>query len=149
VSHDPDIADELLRRAASLRFRVLRVQGEEHPDASWQHVTCHLHRQDLAVGALAFIYAVSGLSFEDARPRGTSQIDFLEDDAWTVEDVVALLRYEGGALRFEADYVRGRMMKTAVTVHPNGRVVITTRNRHEMALRWLNTIRGRKHLRLA
>ena len=63
-------------------------------------------------------------------------------------DAVQRLRFERGHLVFDADYVRGRMMKTTVTVEPQGKLVIETRNRHEMALRWLDALRGRKHLRL-
>lgn len=43
----PDMKDdietvcELLKSAAVARFRVLRVEGEEHPDRSWQRITCH------------------------------------------------------------------------------------------------------------
>lgn len=40
------------------------------------------------------------------------------------------------------------MMKTRVTVGPDGRFVVETRNRHEMAVRWLRALKGKKHLRL-
>jgi hypothetical protein len=40
------------------------------------------------------------------------------------------------------------MMKTTVTVAPGGKLEIETRNRHEMAVRWLRTLRGKKHIRL-
>ena len=40
------------------------------------------------------------------------------------------------------------MMKTTVSIEPNGKFVVETRNRHEMALRWLNAIKGKKHIRL-
>lgn len=49
---------------------------------------------------------------------------------------------------FDADYVRERMMKTTVTVESTGKVVVETRNRHEMAVRWLQALKGKKHIRL-
>lgn len=48
----------------------------------------------------------------------------------------------------DTDYVRGRMMKTRVMVWPNGLVEIRTTNRHQMATRWVETLKGKKHLRL-
>jgi hypothetical protein len=47
----------------------------------------------------------------------------------------------------ETDYVRGRMMKTDVTVFPDGRSTLTTTNRGEAASRWVTQIQGKKVLR--
>src|SRR5512145_15538 len=47
-------------------------------------------------------------------------------------------RLERGRLVFDSDYVRRRMMKTRLTVGSDGSFVVDTRNRHEMALRWLD-----------
>ena len=47
----------------------------------------------------------------------------------------------------ETDYVRGRMMKTAVTVFPDGRFTLTTTNRGEAASRWVAQIQRKKVLR--
>ncbi len=148
MNDDIDAGVELLRTATVLRFRVLRAEGEERPDRSWHRVTCHLHREDLPFGAIPFIFAIGGLSFGDARPRGISDIDYREQDEWTVGDMVSRLRFERGRIVFDADYVRGRMMKTEITIEPSGRVVVETRNRHEMALRWLDLLKGRRHLKL-
>ena len=48
----------------------------------------------------------------------------------------------------DTDYVRGRMMKTRIRVWPTGVVEIDTTNRHQMATRWIETLKGKKHLRL-
>jgi len=98
--------------------------------------------------AVPLIYVVSALSFMDARPRGSSDIDFFAEDEWRVADVLLRLQLEGGTLVLDADYIRGRMMKTTVSIESNGKFVVETRNRHEMALRWLNAIKGKKHIRL-
>jgi len=41
----------------------------------------------------------------------------------------------------------GRMMKTDVTVFPDGRFTLTTTNRGEAASRWVTQIQGKKVLR--
>ena len=138
----------LAKSAAAARFRVLKVEGEEHPDRSWQRVTCHLHREDVPWASLPLGYAIGSLSFADARPRGVSDMHYVEKDEWRIADLVAHLRFERGALMLDTDYVRGRMMKTTVTVHPNGRLVVDTRNRHEQAMRWLRALKGQRHLQL-
>ncbi len=139
---------ELVKSAAITRFRILSLEGEEQPDRSWQRVACHVHREDVPWAAVPLIYALGALSFGDARPRGVSGIDYDEGDEWRVADMVQRLHLERGGLVFDADYVRGRMMKTTVTVRADGRLVVDTRNRHEMALRWLGALRGEKHIRL-
>jgi hypothetical protein len=145
---DHETVGELARSAILARFRVLRVEGEEQPDRSWQSVTCHIHREDLSWAAIPLAYAIAALSFADARPRGASDVDYREGDEWRLADLAQRLRFERGALVLDTDYVRGRLMKTRVTVADNGKLVVETRNRHEMALRWLGTLKGRRHLRL-
>jgi len=137
---------ELLKSSALARFRICVSEGKEHPDRSWQRITCHMHRDDVPWAAVPLIYAVSAQSFADARPRGSSDIDYLEKDEWRFADLLPRLRLARGVLLFDADYVRGRMMKTTVRIAPNGGFVVETRNRHEMALRWLRAIKGKKHI---
>ncbi len=140
---------EMLRYAAMARFRVLRVEGEEHGDLSWQRVTCHLHREDVPCAAVPLIYALGVLSFDDARPRESSEIEYEEKDEWLFSDLTGRLRLERGTLLFDSDYVRGRMMKTRIRIASDGRFVIETRNRYEMTRRWLDRLRGVRHIRMA
>jgi hypothetical protein len=148
MSDDTPAIYEILLSVPLVRFRILRAEGEERRDRSWQRVTCHVHREDVPWGAVPLIYAIGLLSFADARPRGSSGIEYKEEDQWTVADMASRLRFERGRLSFAADYVRGRMMKTDMTVGPDGRLIVETRNRHEMALRWLRTLKGQKHIQL-
>ena len=83
-----------------------------------------------------------------ARPHGNSHVDYVEKDEWTLEDLCRHLRFWKGALRLDTDYVRGRMMKTYVRVWPTGVVEIETINRHQMATRWAEALKGKKHLHL-
>jgi hypothetical protein len=122
---------------------------DEEPDFSAQYLCVKILRDDVEDGALALIFGVAVLSFHDARPRGMSDIDNTEWDEWTLDDLCACLRFWRGALCLDTDYVRGRMMKTRVTVWPNGVAKIQTTNRHQMASRWVGTIKGKKHPHLA
>ena len=98
-------------------------------------------------GAFGFIFTLAVLSFKDARPRGGSVLDFVEEDEFTVRDLLQGLRYERGELRFSADYVRGRCMKTDVTVRPTGAVTLETHYRGETALRWVDRLKGKTSLK--
>ena len=89
---------------------------------------------------------MAALSFNDARPRGVSDRYFLERDEFTVTDFCASLRYERGELDLSIDYVRGRCVKTDITVRPDGRVTIETRGRGDAVLRWLDRIQGKRLL---
>lgn len=53
----------------------------------------------------------------------------------------------GGHLRFRADYVRGRRMKTYIDVPPEGPVVIDTQGRGKSAEHWLARFKGTTRLR--
>ncbi len=148
MKQDIETLSELIRSAAAALFRICHVEGEEYPDRSWQRVTCHVHREDVSWSAIPLIYVIGALSFVDARPCGVSDIDYFEKDEWYLADMIPRLRVERGGIVFDSDYVRGRMMKTSVTIGPDGKMVVETRNRHEMAVRWLRTIKGKKHLQL-
>lgn len=86
------------------------------------------------------------LSFADARPRGCSENEYDPDSEFTIADLFECLRYENGGLRFAADYVRGRCMKTDVIVRSSGRVTLSTRCRGQAALRWADRLKGKKML---
>lgn len=109
-----------------------RLGGEEDDDVAW--------------AALPVIYVLGALSFEDARPRGYSEADFVKKDAWKAEDMLRHLRFERGELYFYADYVRGRMMKTTVTIRKDGTFTLESVNRGEAATRWAMRLQGKKIL---
>lgn len=139
---------ELLRAAASARLRVLGIEGHEDPDGSWQRMTCHVHREDVPWAAVPLIYTIAALSFADARPRALSEADYQEGDEWLIADTLGRLQLQRGRLVFDSDYIRGRMMKTRLIIDTEGRLVIETRNRYEMSRRWLDNLRGKRHIRL-
>jgi len=54
------------------------------------------------------------------------------------------LSFERGRLRFHADRVRGRCMRTTIELDPDGKIRIETVGRGEAALRWISTLRAKK-----
>jgi len=112
---DREAAVELLKTAALVDFEIvkrhaalspagdnivittveLQFGGEDEPGADVEWV------------AFGFIFAMTVLSFADARPRGVSDKDFVEDDQFTVADLFRCLRYERGQLQpFEERFER-------------------------------------------
>jgi len=161
MTPDDTAARELLRTAVLVDFRVTETAVRPGIDESmiFSRVELQLGRgegsggsdtdegtDDVAWAAFGFLFAVAALSFNDARPRGVSDRDFLEGDEFTVADFFVSLRYERGELYLSIDYVRGRYVKTDITVRPDGRVTIETRGRGDAVLRWLDRIQGKRLL---
>lgn len=145
---DGSVAVSLLTTAAMARLRLLNIEGSEDGDLAWQRVDCHVHREDVPTAAVPLIHALAALSFADARPRGISDLEYEDGDEWSLADLVPRLTLEAGTILFDADYVRGRMMKTRIRIASNGRLTIDTRNRYMMTERWLGILRGERRIRL-
>jgi hypothetical protein len=75
-----------------------------------------------------------------------SSVDYHEKDEFTVADFIEGLRFVRGELHFDADYIRGRRIKTHVAVRANGTVKLETIGRGKAVLRWLDRIQGKKLL---
>ena len=141
----------LLETGTLVGFRVVDTHLERGPDPEQFGVRAELVFEgddgadpaEIAEwGAFGFLFALATLSFHDARPRGASGLEFHPHDALTVADFFACLSFCQEGLRLDADYVRGRRMKTTVTVRPDGTVTLATRGRS--AVRWLDPLQGRK-----
>ena len=139
-------------------FRILDTHTEVAPDRENLFVRVDLVLEDdehdvepaeiVEWGAFGFLFAVAALSFHDARPRGMSDLDFEADDVLTVADFMDALSFSHSGLSMYADYLRGRSMKTEVTVRPDGTVRITTWGRGKSALHWLDRLQGKKRIRV-
>lgn len=99
-------------------------------------------------GAFGFIFVLALLSFADAKPRNASVIEYQEKDELRLSDLIEHLRFVRGALHFDADYIRGRRLKTRIVVRSNGTVTLETIGRGKSALRWLERIQGKKLMEL-
>jgi len=58
------------------------------------------------------------------------------------------VRFMRGELHFDADYIRGRRIKTRIVVRSNGTVTLETIGRGKAALRWLEQPKGKKLMQL-
>lgn len=146
----------LLKQAVLVEFEVLRSEVLEGPDGGEFGLRLELRFvQDETEdypggdsGALGFLFALGVLSFEDARPRGASEMHFQEQDEFGVGDFLDCLSHSvDGHLRFDADYLRGRRMKTRIVVPPGGPVTIDTQGRGRSAEHWLARLQGGQRLR--
>jgi hypothetical protein len=146
----------LLEIGTLVLFRVVDTHTELSPDKENVFVRADLVFEDddedtdpeeIAEWAtFGFLFTLAVLSFHDARPRGISEVDYDPKDEFTVADFVDCLSYKHGEVRLEADYIRGRSMKTSVTIRPDGTVTLTTWGRGKSALRWLDQLQGKKRL---
>jgi len=94
--------------------------------------------------AFPFLFTIATLSFDDAKPDGFLDQEFRPNDKFTGHDFLERLTFGGNGLTFKADYIRGRCMKTDVTIRPDGTVTLSTWGLGKSALRWLDTLQGKK-----
>ncbi|MCP4902220.1 MAG: hypothetical protein GY906_35080 [bacterium] len=150
------VEQSLLETGTLVLFRVVDTHTELSPDKENVFVRAELvfegDDQDTEPGeivewsAFGFLFTLAALSFHDARPRGISELDFQPSDEFTVADFFECLTFSESGLRLHADYVRGRSMKTVVTIRPDGTVTLTTWGRGQSALRWLDQLQGKKRI---
>jgi hypothetical protein len=144
----------LLDKGTLVEFETLAVEVIEGIDEAefGVHITLRLGLEedanDVEWGGLGFCFVLALLSFADARPRGNSEPDFVEKDQLTVTDFLEGLTFVRGELHFYGDYIRGRRLKTQITVKSDGQVTLDTVGRGKAALRWLDRIKGKKTIRL-
>ena len=145
---------QLLETGSLVLFRILDTQTELSPDEENVSVRADLVFQGdnedtdptdmVEWGAFGFLFILATLSFHDARPRGFSEGDFLSKDDFTVEDFFECLTYDQTGLHLRADYIRGRCLKTDITIRPDGTATLATWGRGQSALRWLDKLQGKK-----
>lgn len=156
MSDELPIEYELLKDVVALNLKVLDTKIEHFMENT--HVKIVMQDVDeeaedhgsnvIESCAWGLIYALGMLSFADARPRGASDMHYVEKDEWYVGDMLRHLRFERGGLHFYADYVRGRMLKTTIDIDPDGKITLETVNRGEAATRWVSKLQGKKVIEL-
>lgn len=151
MSDELPIEYELLKDVVALNLKVLDTKIEHFMDNThvkivMQDVDEEEDENSNAIESCAWglIYALGVLSFADARPRGVSDMHYVEKDEWHVGDMLRHLRFERGRLHFYADYVRGRMLKTTIDIDRDGKITLDTVNRGEAATRWVSKLQGKK-----
>lgn len=155
TTDDRIAAIHLLETGTLVPFQILKEQVVAGSDAGEFGVRIELLMEsegeaeacDVASwGALGFMFVLATLSFVDARPRGASAPEFQEQDDLQVYDFLERVRFEQGELHFYGDYIRGRRVKTGITVRSDGSVRLETFGRGKAAARWLARLQGKKPL---
>lgn len=77
-----------------------------------------------------------------------SALEYEEKDEFKLADFIEGLSFVRGELHFDADYIRGRRIKTRISVRSNGSCTIETIGRGKAPLRWLERLKGKKLLKL-
>jgi len=144
---DREIGYKLLEQVVGLELRNVETEYTDH-SGGVMRIQFMIDGEDVATSAFGLIFAFGVLSFHDARPRGMSAMDFKEKDEWHVADMLWCIRFEDGILRFYADYVRGRMVKTSVDIHKDGSVKIQTVGRARVAEGWVARLQGKRLLEI-
>ena len=155
TSDDRSAGIHLLEKGTLVDFKVLDVQvlpGTDDAEFGFR-IDLRLagdddNSSDVEWGGLGFCFVLAVLSFADARPRGASEIDYEKDDQITLVDFLEGLSFVRGELHFRGDYIRGRRLKTDITVKGDGAITLQTIGRGKAALLWLERLKGKKMMRL-
>lgn len=157
------IASELLETGTLVAFRILEEIVLPAPDEAEFGLRLQLkfvaeedeeRDEDEAAeetaewGSFGFLFVLGALSFEEAKPREASALEYQEKDEFRLADFIEGLRFARGELHFDADYIRGRRIKTHVALRSNGTCTIETIGRGKAPLRWLERLKGKKLLQL-
>ena len=144
-----DVVDTVIEETeVGAMVRIKLMLGEIEDDGELEEGEEPIRSEDHEWGGLGFMFCLAVLSFYDARPRGMSDHDFVEGDELSVADFLDGFKYERGELRYSGDYVRGRCLKTDITIRPDGTATVSTRSRGEAAVRWLQRLKGKKVMEL-
>ena len=158
MSHDHAAAEALLRTGLLVSVRVVDEVVTPGPDEGEFGLHLNISFDDDEIpeedraevvewGAFGFLFVIGALSFHDARPRGASEIDYRDDDEFRGGDFLECMRYRNSELQFDADYLRGRRMKTRARVRADGTGCIETVGRGKSATHWIARLKGRQPLR--
>ena len=129
---------------AALLTPIEMIKKEDNKPLEHFRIECKIDEEDVSTSAFGLIYTLSLLSFRDARGAGYSETQFIDNDDWLALDMLSKLEFNSGGLLFYADYVRGRRMKTTITMNAEGILIIETSGRGSSVERWVLTVQGKK-----
>ncbi len=95
------------------------------------------------------LFLLSSLAFLEAAPQmieGAMDGEYLGEDGWTPSDFLTHIRFNSHRISIELGSVRGRLVKTEISLSSSGLLEITTRGRGRSADRWLAAVQGQSHL---
>ena len=144
--HQKPMIEEYVGQALMTDFKLVESKGEEFKGITSQRIALKIDEDAVETSAFGIMYVIGLLSFLQGRPAGLSEMDYNGQDIWSVEDFCRRVSFVRGTLRFHADYVRGRLMKTSVEITRDGTVVIETINRADQASQWAEYLLGKRGL---
>ena len=145
---------ELLKTGTLAEFEVVGTKVEPAPDGETKYVRIEMQlrasddddrdpEDEVESFAIGLMFVLAVMSFHDAGPRGYSEKLYVDEDEFTVGDFVTALRFVRGELHLAVDYLRGRCVKTDIIVRRDGWVIVETRGRNDVALRWIERLQGK------
>lgn len=142
------VAEEVLNAPADDAEFGLRVQlkfvAEDEDEGDEDDVA----ENTAEWGSFGFMFVLGVLSFAEAKPRNVSVLEYEEKDEFRLADFMERVRFVRGELHFDADYIRGRRIKTRIVVRSDGTVTLETVGRGKAALRWLEQLKGKRLMQL-
>jgi len=146
MQHESPLIKEYISQAITTDVKLVDSRSDLAGDIPSQYIKLQIDEEDVETSAFGILYAVSLISFLQARPAGISVIDYQEEDVWSPEDLYRHLSFGNGKLHFYADYVRGRLMKTTIEISGDGSIVIRTINRADHATQWVEFLAGKRRI---
>ena len=146
MHQDTPLIQEYISQAITTEYKLVNSRLNHMIDIPSQEITIQIDEDDVETSAFGIMYSISLLSFLQGRPAGVSVVDYQEQDVWSTEDFHRHLSFRLGKLRFDADYVRGRLIKTVVEISKDGTLLIKTRNRADLATQWLEYLLGKRSM---
>ncbi len=137
---------QLLAETIGIPIEIVSNELNEICTNTHHKIVFQIKEEEPDLWAFGVLFTLSLMSFTFAAPRGYSEIEFIPDEEWNIEYFVQGLGFENKCLRFSADYVSGRLMKTDIVFESGGRVTLETRNRGKGAERWLTHLQAKKHI---
>jgi uncharacterized protein YaaR (DUF327 family) len=146
MHQDKHLIQEYISQAITAEYKLLSSSVNDIDDIPTQDIKIQIDEDEVETSAFGIMYSISLLSFLQGRPAGVSVIDYQEQDVWSLEDFFRHLSFRHGKLLFDADYVRGRLIKTVVEISKEGTILIKTRNRADLASQWVEYLLGKRSM---
>ena len=111
MHHERPLIQEYISQAVTTSFKLVESNSDQVGEIPSQDIKLLIDEDDVETSAFGILYALSLISFLQARPASASVLDYREEDIWSAEDLHRHISFRHGKLHFYADYVRGRLMK--------------------------------------
>ena len=146
MHQEKPLLQEYISQAMTTEYKLVSSCLNQIADIPSQEIKIQIDEDEVETSAFGIMYSISLLSFLQGRPAGASVIEYQEQDVWSLEDFHRHLSFIYGKLRFEADYVRGRLIKTVVEISKDGTILIKTINRADLASQWVEYLLGKRSM---